>query len=795
MIKRIIKRIGISLVGITFLLAFVTVMIFYFPQIIGVKPVSTQLAKALIPKGYQAHFDDFKLELSTPSFFKKRMVLKLQNFCFFQEKGVFELCFNKVYLPLEIKFYSMQIDALTVGDAELLEGKLIYKLAQKQESAQEQEEGPESLVKTIQQFKSLLDKSIVKSLKITFNKIELLELEKGKSYGGQLSLDMKMPKDRLELLLTGEQLYGPPLEGKKNKLELKIYSASLGESKRFPVVVNIKSNIVLAQGQKVDLLLQSSPLKASIVPLELKVKVSMVSKEQTLQSEGSVSIEQSKLKGVIKVEASKRAWINPRQKYQLSLRECTFSYRYDQLQFIISSNGEIRFDCKMLAKIPTFTEEKIALPTIETQVSLQMSVRDHDDSNKFLNGQLQFRIIPFANRLMKGNGSGQFKFKGTLSELRQGQEIQGKMNLAMKIQEFQMLQTILREQKLLIPAPLHVLRGPLELELQGNIPYQNLLGDISFMVRSDLFSERQALKAMFLGHMLLRKQGDDFSPEINGSLYLGDIRLVLPDVLPNKSLRLFPDQRIFYSQQAATKAAKADPSRLKTDLHISTVHQNAIKLTTTYSKQSIPISIKMHLKDNQVQAGEIQVQPFALNLFRKNAQLSFFKVTMRPEVSQSPVSGEVLIRYTDYLIMIKFVGTIDRPQILLESNPPLEQNQIMAVLLFSKPIEELTEEEGTSVMSVKAAAANGAITLASLYILSSTPIESVGYNPETGQISAKIKLGSKTSLSLGAEPGSLETIGIRRELGSNFILSSEVRKEPEEAKSNIWTFLEWHKRY
>ncbi|MBF0300346.1 MAG: translocation/assembly module TamB domain-containing protein, partial [Oligoflexia bacterium] len=297
--------------------------------------------------------------------------------------------------------------------------------------------------------------------------------------------------------------------------------------------------------------------------------------------------------------------------------------------------------------------------------------------------------------------------------------------------------------------------------------------------------------------------------ELNAKVYLEDIRIVLPNIVSAQAVKIIPDTRIIHSKQKDQKAnqAKAETKtkttsnfkNFKINLNISTSRPDAIKLFTTIAKKNIPISINVNIKDTKITDGVIEIAPFEIDLFKRNAKLNFLKLTLKPNISKSPINSEIVVPYADYIIIVSIVGTIDRPKIIFDSNPPLDRDNIMSMLFFGKQINELNEGEGESVTSIKAAAADGALTLASLYFLSSTPIESIGYNPETKAMSAKIRLDSKTSITIGSQKGqeisSLGSVEVRKKIGENFIISTEIDTATEDAETNIWTFLEWYNRY
>lgn len=128
--------------------------------------------------------------------------------------------------------------------------------------------------------------------------------------------------------------------------------------------------------------------------------------------------------------------------------------------------------------------------------------------------------------------------------------------------------------------------------------------------------------------------------------------------------------------------------------------------------------------------------------------------------------------YTDYTVRIKILGLIESPTVQFESDPPLPQNKILTVLLFGKTLDSLDSDESTSVVRAQAAIADGAVSLASMYLLASTPVESIGYDPGTRVFTAKVKLADGTSLNVGSNLSELERIGIRKRLGHQWAVST-----------------------
>ncbi|MEQ1878474.1 MAG: hypothetical protein ABL958_17665, partial [Bdellovibrionia bacterium] len=95
------------------------------------------------------------------------------------------------------------------------------------------------------------------------------------------------------------------------------------------------------------------------------------------------------------------------------------------------------------------------------------------------------------------------------------------------------------------------------------------------------------------------------------------------------------------------------------------------------------------------------------------------------------------------------------------------------------------------------ALADGVLSYYSLYYLSSTPVESVGYDAQSKRLTAKVRLQEGTSLNVGLneDRGDVGAIGIRRRLGRGWVLRTDVEDPFEKGARNVSTFLEWLFRY
>jgi hypothetical protein len=195
--------------------------------------------------------------------------------------------------------------------------------------------------------------------------------------------------------------------------------------------------------------------------------------------------------------------------------------------------------------------------------------------------------------------------------------------------------------------------------------------------------------------------------------------------------------------------------------------------------------------------GTVMVRKFPLEIFRRDAVLEHLTISLASPAPESELNGAVKVAYADYTITIQIIGTSGKPAIKMRSDPPLPEEQLVAVLLFGRPLEELDPDQNSSVGSTRAALADGAVGLASLYALASTPIQSVGYDPKRGVVNVKVRLGAGTSLNLGTTGATdqLETIGIRRRLGPHWTIETDLIRSTDETGRTASAFLEWSNRY
>jgi hypothetical protein len=273
------------------------------------------------------------------------------------------------------------------------------------------------------------------------------------------------------------------------------------------------------------------------------------------------------------------------------------------------------------------------------------------------------------------------------------------------------------------------------------------------------------------------------------ALSLEHVDLLLPHLDLAAPPQLLPDARIMRKQLAR----KSDgPPSFVFHLAIKTA-DDPLHIGTNLAQSPIPIRLDLKAGSDQDLTGTLKVETFPLDLFRRKAQVDHFNIDFEPK--EKKIDGEFKIAYTDYTILIDAYGTTDKPDFKFGSDPPLSDSDVVSVLLFGKTSDSLDPTQTQSVGNTQSAAAAHGLDLASMYLLSSTPVESVGWDPQSGTFSAKFHLAEGTSLSVTKGQQEQQSVGIRKRIGSNWAITTQLGNPVDPTDHSLFALFEWSHRY
>jgi hypothetical protein len=463
------------------------------------------------------------------------------------------------------------------------------------------------------------------------------------------------------------------------------------------------------------------------------------------------------------------------------------------------SSGRFHLDCPLKINLRRFSG--FGLDSIPLDLSAQILV-DLEFSHFIpklmteVSGDLELVVQPFGSAWLEGQARFNLHVvRGILSELPRYWAVRSSVQAQVELPDFQKVVTLLKHGSWAIPAPFHVLRGRIRWSTQGGCErLSSLEGQqpcalgswVPFSLKTDLHSSTQIVKMSGEGGYSRERPGG-----ISLDLMLNQLQLELPRLNWSKPPRIFPDLRIDHASPDESARSK---KRFRYNIRIRTPVGHPALVISNLATRKVPVFLELRLTDSNPFSGVLRLASFSVNFFHRQAQIDSFYIVLKKPLSSSEIFGAFETTYADYKILIRLSDTFDHPQVHLQSEPPLPENQLFSVLLFGRPLDELSSTETASVGSARAALADQALGLVSLYALASTPIESLAYDPMTGMMSAKLKLAEGTSLHLGSNVKESTTVGVQSRLGKNWTLEADVGTT-ETSRGVASAYLQWSNRY
>ncbi|MCC6272960.1 MAG: translocation/assembly module TamB domain-containing protein [Deltaproteobacteria bacterium] len=480
--------------------------------------------------------------------------------------------------------------------------------------------------------------------------------------------------------------------------------------------------------------------------------------------------------------------------HEIALRDCAADFR----QTRADGFGKLALDCPVRVDLTPMTlpsaayGRQITLPhnfdlTVKTdlEAALDVSLR------RPVSGTLEVILAPLSQDLVRLRGRTLTRFSGVPRQYPGGWNLRSEVELFAELPQFRRLAQALHRTAYPVPAPLEVLDGSVELGISGVADLGRRRGEFPVVFRTRLQSEGQGLDSEGSGKFRYALADGKNQGRLDLDLVLTRMKLALPRLGLASIPELLPDSRM---RKPWLKPGKPVAGDLKYRVTVKTPPESPALVSSNLAQADIPIHLDLLLEEGKA-GGTVRVAETPLRFFRREAQVRELKLTLADPAERSRVSGTIRVPYVDYKIDVLLVGTVERPRILFQSSPPLSQEQILSYLIYGREFEELDTEKTDSVGNVAAALSDRAVALGSLFLLASTPIQSLSYNPATQNFSAKIRLAEGTSLTVGTSEGKTQQVGIRKNVGGNWIVNTYIENDSEQGEQRGGAFLEYYKRY
>lgn len=331
-----------------------------------------------------------------------------------------------------------------------------------------------------------------------------------------------------------------------------------------------------------------------------------------------------------------------------------------------------------------------------------------------------------------------------------------------------------------LPAPVNAMEGTFVINLKTE--RTDNTNEVMMLVRSDVDLEgaKQFLKFHLDSNFPFDVKSKKPGPFVL-ALEFEKVALMLPKLEKNKLPPQFkPDPRFYRGSELAKKELKKKMQKKqgkKTNfaLEIEAPKERALQIKTNLLDEILKLYFDLKIDEGIIQTGFIQTLPLKTTIFRRSVTINSMRFNFHAPI-ETDIVADIDFNLPEYTVTLKLAGPLSKPRTAFSSKPPLPQDDIIAVLLFGRPLNDLDSDDKTASKKTNQIISQGLLSLSVLYFFAGSPIQSIGYDPETKEVSAQVGLGRKSSLRVSSESGGVRKAGVRRSLGKGWYVNTTVQK-------------------
>lgn len=399
---------------------------------------------------------------------------------------------------------------------------------------------------------------------------------------------------------------------------------------------------------------------------------------------------------------------------------------------------------------------------------------------------MHLELESLTNRLL----SLDFKAKSSIEFKNDRWELSPELDSHLVIHSYQGLRRFLDARGVMIPAPLDVLEGSIDLRAEGPVIMGETFSGTSVQASTLLRSKNQLLA---LRSTTMFKLSRDFKQlDVGLKVVVDDLKMELPPIDPIRGLPKLTTDRRFLK---LPKEIESRNFKVLLTMDFETTKSNSIQLLSKLIKPYVPIGLRIYQSGPAGVGGYVASEPFEVHYLRRVAKVEVMRIDLKPvALDEYPIQGRIRIDQTQYKIFIGLTGTTRQPRVELSSEPYLPRADIISVLLYDRTTDQLVTGDLETVGSVEAAMADRAIGLFGLWLFATTPIRSFSYNAITKVYSATLLLADGLTLGVGTNWEQTTYVEVRKRLSRRWVLTATWRPEDETPSSGNLV-LQWEKRF
>ena len=795
-----LKALGKGLALLVALIVLAAVAFIWRPEWVLKPPLLAKLTQKY-GKPHHLKWSSFELAIRSKSFRNKEITLKTDDFCFRESSGAVKGCFNRIDVALTVE---LGLGAeLTEIDHFDVDGRRLFVDSSKPAPPPKNPKKPKA--SGYHDLAHFLPNSL-RELKIREMRVRLPDTKVVMASTTTLEGDLTLTFSTAQsppLTLDAQLYYDTPLKGENLSVKLAV------DSDLFT-----KGNLTFlrAKGRLSGDVEDSGTFDASVTQKSqsetvLKANARLINGTRNLRAGLNGSETADKLTARLNATLTDSSGTLR----EVSLRRCTADAPLDKKQ----NPTALKVDCRVLAQLPAFGKTpNRPEDALEMRVALDAKMKPTPLASDRFQAALTATIAP-AKRWYDFHAKAEAQLAGRLHDLPKSLTAKHRIDAGLKVAKFQDLVKFLQGTPYAVPAPLHVLDGPVDVTLNSNGDTTKPDQKFVYKATTNLTSGRQNVVIAVDGTLLAK---DLFTPgrrlEDTTEVALQNIALELPYLKLGTVPAVSVDSRIRTGEETEAAAAqrerqsqaaqegtalveKSTPTSVVYRAHIATV--KPIILYSNLNPHPIPIGVDL-VATAAGMAGDITVESFEADLFKRKAMVQKVALHSEPGAKSMDLDGLILFKLPDADVSIKLLGSTEKPQVVFESDPPMNQQDIVALLLFGKSPDDLDPDQTTTASNSQSAMASGAFGLASLYLFASTPIQYVGYDPATQSYAMKFSLPGGASLEVGSNSQQSSHLTLRKRLARHWVIATEVQRNGVNAtnpqpQNAVTTFLEWFQRY